>query len=251
MDNISITGAKILFEIPILGGIPITETQVNSWIVILVIALVCIFLTRNLSVRPVTRRQLVAEWLVEKVTGLVKANMSEKFADYSPFIAAILGLSALSSLLSLLGMYPPTADLNTVAGWAILVFVLITYYKIKTSGFLGYLKGYTQPIPVLTPFNVLSEIGTPVSMAFRHFGNVVSGVVISTMLYAALASLSVLLFGWLPGVFGELASLFPIMQIGIPAVFSIYFDIFSSCMQAFIFSMLTMLYIASATESDA
>lgn len=250
MDNISITGAKILFEIPILGGIPITETQVNSWIVMAILTLLCIFLTRNLQVRPVSKRQIVAEWIVEKVTNLVKANMNEKFAHYTPFIAAILGLSAMSSLLSLVGMYPPTADLNTVAGWAILVFVLITYYKIKTSGFLGYLKGYTQPIPVLTPFNVLSEFSTPISMAFRHFGNVVSGVVISTMLYAALGSFSVMLFGWLPGILGKLPEYFPILQIGIPAVFSIYFDIFSSCMQAFIFSMLTMLYISGATETD-
>jgi len=248
VDSISITGAKILFEIPVFGGIPITETQVNSWIVMLIITLACIFLTRNLSVRPVTKRQIVAEWIVEKVTGLVKANMSEKFVNYAPFIASILGLSALSSLLSLVGMYPPTADLNTVAGWAILVFVLITYYKIRTSGFLGYLKGFTQPIAVLTPFNVLSEFSTPISMAFRHFGNIVSGVVISTMVYAALASLSVLVFGWLPGVFGQLAELFPILQIGLPAILSIYFDLFSSCMQAFIFSMLTMLYIYSATE---
>lgn len=248
MDNISITGAKILFEIPIFGGIPITETQVNSWIVMLIITLLCIFLTRNLSVRPVTKRQIVAEWIVEKVTNLVNTNMGEKFVGYAPFIAAMLGLSALSSLTSLLGMYPPTADLNTVAGWAIFVFALITYYKIKTNGVLGYLKGYTQPIPLLTPFNVLSEFATPISMAFRHFGNVVSGLVISTMVYAALASLSVLVFGWLPGLLGKLASLFPILQVGIPAFLSIYFDLFSGCMQAFIFSMLTMLYISNAAE---
>lgn len=248
MDNISITGAKILFEIPIFGGIPITETQVNSWIVMLIITLLCIFLTRNLSVRPVTKRQIVAEWIVEKVTNLVNTNMGERFVGYAPFIAAMLGLSALSSLTSLLGMYPPTADLNTVAGWAIFVFCLITYYKIKTNGVLGYLKGYTQPIPLLTPFNVLSEFATPISMAFRHFGNVVSGLVISTMVYAALASLSVLVFGWLPGLLGKLASLFPILQVGIPAFLSIYFDLFSGCMQAFIFSMLTMLYISNAAE---
>lgn len=248
MENMSITGAKILFEIPVFGGIPITETQVNSWIVMAVIALLCIFLTRNLQVRAVTKRQIVAEWIVEKVTDLVNTNMGEKFSHYAPFIAAMLGLSALSSLTALLGMYPPTADLNTVAGWAILVFCMITFYKVKTNGFFGYLKGYTQPIPVLTPFNVLSEFATPISMAFRHFGNIVSGVVISTLVYAALASLSVLVFGWLPGLLGKLASLFPIFQIGVPAILSIYFDLFSSCLQAFIFSMLTMLYISNAAE---
>lgn len=246
MDSISITGAKIFFEIPIFGGIPITETQVNSWIVMLAITILCLVLTHDLKVRPTSKRQIIAEWIVEKVTGLVSGNMGERFTYYAPFICAILGLSAFSSLSSLLGMYPPTADLNTIAGWAILIFCMITYTKIETSGFLGYLKGYTEPFALFTPFNILSELGTPVSMAFRHFGNIVSGVVISTLVYAALASASTLLFGWLPGILGKI----PFLQVGIPAVLSVYFDLFSSCMQAFIFSMLTMLYIANAASAD-
>ena len=246
MENISITGAKIFFEIPIFGGIPITETQVNSWIVIAVIFILCLILTRNLKVRAVSKRQLAAEWIVEKVTNLVTSNMGESFKNYAPFICAILALSAFSSLSSLVGMYPPTADLNTVVGWAILVFVLITYHKIKSAGFLGYLKGYTKPFALFTPFNVLSELGTPVSMSFRHFGNIVSGTVISTLVYAALASLSAVLFRWLPGILAKI----PYLQIGLPAVLSIYFDLFSSCMQAFIFAMLTMLYIAGAAGKE-
>lgn len=246
MENISITGAKIYFEIPIFGGIPITETQVNSWIVMLVIAILCLVLTHDLKVRPTSKRQIIAEWIVEKVNGLVRSNMGERFMDFAPFVAAILGLSALSSLSSLFGLYPPTADLNTVAGWAILVFVMITFYKIKSGGFGGYLKGFTEPFALFTPFNVLSELGTPVSMAFRHFGNVVSGTVISTLVYAALAAASTALLGWLPGIFGKI----PFLQVGIPAILSIYFDLFSSCMQAFIFAMLTMLYISGAAGEE-
>lgn len=246
MENINITGAKIYFEIPLFGGIPITETQVNSWLVMLAVTILCIVLTHNMKVRPESKRQIIAEWIVEKVTNLVKSNMGEKFAGFAPFVCAILALSAFSSLLSLLGMYPPTADLNTVAGWAILVFVMITYFKIRTNGFLGYLKGYTEPFALFTPFNILSELGTPVSMAFRHFGNVVSGTVISTLVYAALAAASTALLGWLPGVLGEI----PFLQVGIPAILSIYFDVFSSCMQAFIFAMLTMLYIGGAASKE-
>lgn len=244
MDSISINGAKILFEIPVFGGIPVTETQVNSLIVILGIWIACLVLTHNMKVRPTSKRQIIAEWIVEKVQGLVSENMGERFAYFCPFIAAILGLSATSSLLSLLAMYPPTADLNTVLGWALLVFAMITFFKIKTGGFGGYLKSFTTPIVVFTPFNILGEIATPVSMAFRHFGNVVSGTVISALVYAALAGLSTLIFGWLPGIFGQI----PYLQVGIPAFLSIYFDLFSSCIQAFIFAMLTMLYIAGATE---
>ena len=248
MENISITGAKIFFEIdlPVLGTFHITETQVNSWIVMAVITALCLFLTHNLQVRPVTRRQIVAEWIVEQLEKLVNANMGEKFRDFAPFIAAILGLSAFSSLSSLFGMYPPTSDMNTIAGWAILVFCMITFFKIKTNGFLGYLKGFTEPFAMFTPFNILSEIGTPVSMTFRHFGNVLSGSVISALLYAGLAGLSTALLGWLPGFLGDI----PFFQIGIPAILSIYFDIFSSAMQAFIFAMLTMLYVSSAASTE-
>ncbi len=243
MDNIEIAGAKILFYIL---GVPVTETQVNSLIVLALLFGLCLFLTHGLKVRPTSKRQLAAEWIVEKVTGLVRDNMGERFLGFAPFVAAILGLSALSSLLALVAMYPPTADLNTVLGWALLVFVMITYYKIRSSGPLGYLKGFTEPIVVFTPFNILGEIATPVSMAFRHFGNIVSGIVISALVYAALASLSTVLLGWLPGVLGRI----PFLQIGLPAVLSIYFDLFSSCMQAFIFAMLTMLYIANAAGTE-
>jgi len=246
VDSISINGARIYFEIPIFGGIPVTETQVNSLLVILAIFILCKVLTHNLNVRPTTKRQIIAEWVVEKVTGLVTENMGVRFKAFVPFIAALLSLSALSSLTALLGMYPPTADLNTVMGWALLVFVMITYYKIKTGGILGYLKSFTEPIVVFTPFNILGEVATPVSMAFRHFGNVVSGTVISALVYAALAGLSTVLLGWLPGILGVI----PWLQVGLPAVLSIYFDLFSGCIQAFIFAMLTMLYIASAAGED-
>lgn len=246
MDSISITGAKIYFEIPIFGGIPITETQVNSWIVMAVITALCLILTHNLQVRAVTKRQMAAEWIVEKVENLVASNMGEKFKSFCPFIAAILGLSGFSSLSSLFGLYPPTADLNTIAGWSILVFVMIVYYKIRTNGFLGFLKGYTEPFALFTPFNILSDVATPVSMSFRHFGNVLSGVVISSLIYAAMAAASTVLFGWLPGVLGKI----PFLQIGLPAILSVYFDLFSSAMQAFIFAMLTMLYISGAASTD-
>lgn len=114
----------------------------------------------------------------------------------------------------------------------------------------GYLKGFTQPIFVLTPFNILSELATPISMAFRHFGNIVSGSVITALVYAALATASHALFAWLPGAAGELLGSIPILQVGVPAVLSVYFDLFSSFMQAFIFCMLTTLYIANAADDS-
>ncbi|MEG1872491.1 MAG: FoF1 ATP synthase subunit a, partial [Ruthenibacterium sp.] len=132
----------------------------------------------GLQVHPHSKRQLVAEFLVATAQNFVNGNMGEKFSHYGPFVAALFSASVFSSLLSLFTLYPPTSDLSTTLAWAVLVFVMITYTKIRTGGVGGYLKGFTQPIFILTPFNILSELATPISMAFRHFGNIVSGTVI-------------------------------------------------------------------------
>ncbi len=170
---------------------------------------------------------------------MVKDNMGEYFLGFAPFVIAIMALSAFSSLISLLGLYPPTSDINIVGGWAILVFILITYYKMK-CGPLNYLKSFTEPVAVLTPINIISEFATPVSMAFRHYGNVLAGSVISVLLASALGGLSNKLLAFLPGFLSEL----PVLRVGIPAVLSIYFDVFSSLLQAFIFALLTMIYVS-------
>ena len=225
----------------------ITETQVNSLIVVLLIALFCFWLTRNLKVIPESKKQIVAEWIVEKVTNLVHGNMSSEFTSFAPFITALISLSALSSLTSLFGWYPPTAELNTIVGWSIVVFILITYEKLR-AGLFEYLKGYTKPIFIMAPLNVVGEIATPLSMTFRHFGNVCSGLVISALLTKVLTTASSAIWG-LFGVDG-LLSQFAFMRIGIPVVFSLYFDIFSGCLQAFIFCMLTMINIYLAYDDS-
>lgn len=240
-EGINITGALIYFEVPMpLQNLLITEAQVNSLAVIISLFFLCLYFTHGLSVKANLKRQLIAEWVVEKTQALVNVNMGEYFKGYAPFVAAIMGISAFSSLLALIGVYPPTSDINIVAGWAILTFALITYYKLK-GGLGNYLKGFTEPIFIMTPLNVLGEVATPISMAFRHYGNILSGSVIAVLIASALQGLSSLLLGWLPGALGDI----PFLQIGLPAVLSVYFDIFSSLMQAFIFAMLTMLNISN------
>lgn len=241
-DGVNITGARIFFTIPMpLQDLPITEAQINSWAVIVSILGLCLYLTHGLKVKAETKRQHAVEWLVEKAEGLVRGNMGDYFVGFAPFIATILAISGFSSLLSLFGVFPPTSDLNIVAGWAILVFALITYYKFK-CGPIRYMKSFTEPVAFLTPINIISEVATPISMAFRHYGNVLSGMVISVLVATGLQAVSSMLLGGLPGVLGEI----PFLQIGIPAVLSVYFDVFSGCIQAYIFAMLTMLYVSGA-----
>ena len=245
-EGISISGARIFFTIPMpIQDFIVSESQVNSALVIISILFLCLYLTHGLKERIELKRQHFAELIVEKADGLVKDNMGEYFKGYSPFIIAIMALSAFSSLLSLFGLYPPTSDINIVGGWAILVFFLITYYKLK-CGPLYYLKGFTEPVALLAPINFISEFATPVSMAFRHYGNVLSGSVISVLLGTALGGLSSMVLKWLPGFLADI----PLFQIGIPAVLSIYFDVFSGLLQAFIFAMLTMMYVSGGFPID-
>ncbi len=244
-EGISISGALIYFTIPMpLQNLPITESQVNSALVVITIFFLCLYFTHGLSVKSNLKRQIIAEWIVKQTQSLVKTNMSDYFAGFAPFVAAIMGLSAFSSLLALLGLYAPTSDINIVGGWAILVFVLITYYKMK-CGPLHYVKSFGDPVPFLSPLNIISEVATPVSMAFRHYGNVLSGAVISVLVATGLQGLSNIIYSLLPKALERVLSNVPILQIGLPAILSIYFDVFSGCLQAFIFAMLTMLYVAS------
>ncbi|HAW15855.1 MAG TPA: F0F1 ATP synthase subunit A [Clostridiales bacterium] len=241
-EGIEISGAYVYFEWPMpLMPLIISEAQINSWLVLISLLFLCLYLTNGIKEGIHTKRQVIAEWMVEAVEGLVKDNMGDYFSGFAPFIAAVMGLSAFSSLLSLFGLFPPTSDLNIVAGWALLVFFLITYYKMK-CGPVHYLKSFAEPVPFLAPLNIISEFATPISMAFRHYGNILSGTVISVLIAAALQGLTHLLLGKLPGFIGE----FPFLRIGIPAFLSVYFDLFSGLLQAFIFAMLTMLYIGGA-----
>lgn len=242
--EVSITGARVLFRLPL--GITITETQVSMWIIMLVIGLLCKWLTHDLKVKPTSRRQVVAETIVNTINNLLNDVMGVRFKDFAPFVATLFAFVVFSNLSGLFGLFSPTADLNTTLGWAIVVFIMILSANIKTNGVGGYLKGLTEPVVFFTPLNVIGEFATPVSMAMRLFGNVLSGSVISTLLYAGLATLSSFVLQKLPGFLANI----PIFQLGIPAILSIYFDVFSGVLQAFIFIMLTMAYVSNAASSE-
>ncbi len=245
-SGISITGAQIYLKIDMpIQPLYITEAHVVSLAVIISFACLCLFLTRNLKTKNLSKRQIIAEKIVTIADNFVSGNMGEKYLMFTPFLMSVMAISALSSLSSLLGLYPPTSDISIVGAWAIVSFVLITKHKL-IGGVGPYLKGFTEPIFIFTPFNIIGELAKPVSMALRHYGNVLSGVVISTLIAYGLSGLSNLVLGWLPGIFGE----FPFLRIGLPAVLSIYFDVISGCLQAFIFAILTALYISNGAPED-
>ena len=288
--NISVDGAFIYFTIPIFGGIPITQTTVSFFLVTVLLCWACIYLGKGLKKRP-DGKQVLVEKGVMMLQNMVVETMGAHNVHWTPFIGTIFLSSIFGSLIGLTGFFrSATADVSCVMVWALMVTVIIWYNNIKHNGFLGWLKGFTEPIVVMTPMNIVSEIAQPLSMAFRHFGNVAGGGVITTIIYAALSAASVAVLnliaaqGWLVGtvmiavgagliflwkktgkkiplvfgivsgvlgLFGLLQALglvsgVPVLSYGIPAVLSCYFDLFSGFVQAYVFSLLTMVYIAGS-----
>lgn len=247
--DLSVTGPKIYFEIPILGGIKITQTTVSLLVVTILLITLSYFLTRKLTKRP-GKVQVIVEKLVTMLYNLVEDTMGKHNLKFAPYIGTLFLCSIFGTLIGMTQIFrSTTADLSVTLAWALVTTGLVWYHNIKNFGFLAWLKGFTEPIVVMTPMNIVSEIAQPISMAFRHFGNVAGGSVLTALIYAALAALSNLLFSWLPEVVATVMP--PIFQAGIPAFLSIYFDLFSGFVQALVFSLLTMVYVGGACPPPA
>lgn len=251
MDLGSLTnGAKVYYELPF--NLPdttiftmknlVTQTTVTLTVVTVALILISFFTTRNLTKRP-GRFQVVAEKLVTMLYNIAEDTMGKHNARFVPYIGTIFLSSIFCTLIGLTNIFrSATADLSVTAAWALVTTGMVWYNNIKYQSFRGWLKGFTEPIVVMTPMNIVSEIASPLSLAFRHFGNVAGGGVLTGLIYAALSGASAMLFGSLPGVLAEI----PFLAAGVPAFLSIYFDLFSGFVQAFVFSLLTMVYIGGA-----
>ena len=257
-------GPKIYFTIPLLGGIPITQTTVSSFAVMLLLCIAGIVLGSNLQKRP-SRRQVLVEKGVTMLYGMVEDTMGKHNSYWTPYIGALFLSSIFGSYIGMTGIFrSSTADLSTTVTWALMTSVICWACSIKANGVLGWLKGFTEPVVVMTPMNLVSEIAQPISMAFRHFGNIAGGNVLTSLVYSALATASAALLGLigksiavgililLGGVAatGILSLLglagVPYLEVGIPGIMSLYFDVFSGGVQALVFSLLTMVYVSNA-----
>lgn len=230
-------GPKIIFTLPIFGGVPITETIVNTWIVMAFLIIVSLLLTHNLQKKP-KGIQVLVEKGVTMLYDLVGDTMGKDKLYFAPYIGTLFLFTLCSNLMGLLAMRAPTADLNTTAALALILFGCVQVFGVKENGLWNRIKGFAEPIPITLPLNIVGEFSTPISVALRLFGNIASGIVISTLMYDGLSWLSLQVFGGFTS--------FPIFAVGLPAVLSLYFDIFTGVMQAFIISMLTMVFVAMA-----
>lgn len=219
-------GPKIIWVLEIAGKkIPITETVTTTWLIMGFLILVAFILTRKMSLVP-GKKQVVAEMLVDTIYNLTETTMGKKFKHWAPYIGTLMLYIGIANISGLLGFRPPTADLNTTLGLALMTFFLTQFMGLRSKGLGGYLKGFLDPMPFLLPLNIMGELANPISLSFRLFGNIVGGLIIMTLVYQALGYFAVF----------------------VPAVLHAYFDLFAGLLQSFIFAMLTMVFVSLATD---
>ncbi len=214
---------QTVFTIPIFGGIGVAESVVVTWIIMGVLILVSILLTRGFKTRNISKRQAAVELCVTKLLGLVESMLGEEGAQYAGYLTTVLLYIGVANIIGIFGFKSPTKDLNVTLALALMSIILVQAAAIRAKGVKGWLKGFTQPIAVVTPFNILDLITRPLSLCMRLFGNVLGAFVIMKLIEQ-------------------------VLPVVLPAVFSLYFDLFDGLLQAYVFVFLTSLYIKEAIE---
>lgn len=219
-----------------IGGVTVYITTTHICLAIVMAALIIFAIAANRKIKKADPTKAptgflnVIELLVETLDNLVKSNMGKTLAPkFKNYIGVIFMFLVTCNLSGLFGLRPPTADYGTTLPLALITFVMIQYQGIKWQKW-GKLKGLFEPIFLFFPMNLISEFSTPVSMSLRLFGNILSGTVMMGLIYGLLPK--VLTLVW-------------------PAALHVYLDVFSGCIQTYVFCMLTMCFVADAIGEDA
>jgi len=208
------------------GPVTLNATILFTWLVMAILVLGSWLATRDLSVkREISRWQSLLEMLVLTIRDQIQGIAGQEPRRYLPFIGTLFLFISLSNLLSIVpGYEAPTGSLSTTLALAICVFFAVPIFGIAQRGLFGYLKHYVQPSPILLPFHVISEVSRTFALAVRLFGNVMSGAIIV----------------------GILVSIIPLF---LPVVLEA-FELLIGQIQAYIFAILAMVYIASAARTQ-
>ena len=214
---VSELGNETAFTIPVLGGIPVSESVVVSWIVMAVLALAALLLTRKLSVRDPGKVQIALESAVQFLNGFVKENIGSHWRPFAPWLGTVALYIGLSNIVGIFGLTPPTKDIGVTAALAVMSMLLIYGAQFRYNGLLGGLKKVAEPMPLLIPINLMEIVIRPLALCMRLFGNVLGAFIIMEMIKLLV-----------PAV--------------VPAVLSIYFDLFDGLIQMVVFVFLTTLF---------
>ena len=214
---------ETVFTIPIFGGIPIAESVVVTWIIMAALTLLSICFVRNLKVENPGKKQQVLEMAVGGIYSFCDELIGEEGRRYVPYLISVAIYIGVANLIGLLGLKPPTKDLNTTAALAIISIVLIEYAGFHRKGLKGFIKSFAEPVAIIAPINFLELFIKPLSLCMRLFGNILGGFVVM-----------------------ELIKL--LVPAFLPVPFSMYFDIFDGLIQAYVFVFLTALFIKESVE---
>lgn len=217
-----------------LDGLQITETCIWAIIVCVLIIIFALVSTRKLKKIP-KGSQGYAELIIEYVYKFVKDNMGAHNMAFAPYIGTLFLFLLISNALGILGFRPVTADLNTTFAMAGFVFLLIQTNAIRSGGLKHYFKHFAEPYGFMVPIKIMEEFTFPISLSCRLFGNILAGVIVMELIFGGLMTLS-----------NKLHLPIPLLQAVIPLAGNAFFDIFEPILQAFVFSMLTMSFIAKA-----
>lgn len=214
---------KVVFTIPIFGGIPIYESVAVTWIIMAVLVLLSKLLVRNLSVENPGRVQLFLESSIGFLRDFFVDLVGEEGKGYIPYLISTAIFIGAANLIGIVGFVPPTKDLNMTAALAIISIAVIEYAGFHKKGAKGFLKSFAEPVAIILPINILEVFIRPVSLCMRLFGNVLGSFVVM-----------------------ELIKL--VVPLFVPIPFSFYFDIFDGLIQAYVFVFLTALFIKESLE---
>ena len=216
---------ETVFTIPIGDGIEVSESVVVTWIIMAALLLFCFLMTRRLKVRNISKRQAVIETIVVKLENLTTEMVGEKGKGLTPYLITILMYITLANICGIFGFKSPTKDLNVTIALAGMSIILVQFAAIYYRGVKGWLKGFAEPVPAVAPFNILDLVTRPLSLCMRLFGNVLGAFVIMKLIEM-------------------------VVPVVLPAVLSVYFDLFDGILQAYVFVFLTSLYIKEAIEDE-
>lgn len=227
-DSMGDLGATLIKELNCetaftIGGIGISESVVVTWIMMAVVLVLSLIVTHRLKVEHPGRGQLLLESAVTWLQGIGEGILGEEGKGYAPYLTSVLMYLGVANLLGILGFKPPTKDLNVTAALALMSIVLIETAGIRVKGLKGWLKSFTEPIAIVTPINIMEVFIKPLSLCMRLFGNVLGAFVIMKLIEY-------------------------ILPVGLPVLFSAYFDIFDGLIQAYVFVFLTGLFIKESIE---
>ena len=218
-------GNKVAFTVPVLGGVPVAESVVVTWIVMAALIALALALTRRLSVDRPGKVQCALEWAVEFLNGFVKTNIGAHWRPFAPWLGTVALYIGLSNLIGVFGLPPPTKDISVTAALALMSMFLIYGAQFRYNGLAGGLKKFAEPMPLLIPINLMEVAIRPLALCMRLFGNILGAFIIMEMLKL-------------------------LVPVVLPAVFSLYFDLFDGLIQTVVFVFLTTLFTGEGIKEE-